>query len=65
MKGMTMVISALAAMGADTGGLMPRGKGRRVVGYYDPEKDKVDAGRNDLCPCRSGKKFKNCCTKRY
>lgn len=34
--------------------------------YYPPERQEPDAkgqktGRNDLCPCGSGKKFKKCC----
>ncbi|MGL4774485.1 MAG: preprotein translocase subunit SecA [Clostridium sp.] len=27
----------------------------------EPAKKKVTAGRNDTCPCGSGKKYKNCC----
>ncbi|WP_423777530.1 SEC-C metal-binding domain-containing protein, partial [Clostridium tyrobutyricum] len=23
--------------------------------------NKIKIGRNDLCPCGSGKKYKNCC----
>jgi hypothetical protein len=28
------------------------------------KKDYGDVGRNDTCPCKSGKKFKNCCDKK-
>ncbi|MCR4944776.1 MAG: preprotein translocase subunit SecA [Clostridium sp.] len=27
----------------------------------EPVRKKVEIGRNDLCPCGSGKKYKNCC----
>jgi preprotein translocase subunit SecA len=27
----------------------------------EPLKKKVKVGRNDPCPCGSGKKYKNCC----
>ena len=27
----------------------------------EPVRKQVDIGRNDLCPCGSGKKYKNCC----
>ena len=33
-------------------------KTRTVIRKYDKK-----IGRNDLCPCRSGKKYKNCCLK--
>jgi uncharacterized protein YchJ len=29
-----------------------------------PTSDRNRVGRNDPCPCRSGKKFKNCCMRR-
>ena len=29
----------------------------------EPIRKKVEIGRNDLCPCGSGKKYKNCCGK--
>jgi preprotein translocase subunit SecA len=29
-----------------------------------PGKPKQKVGRNDRCPCGSGKKFKNCCMKK-
>lgn len=37
----------------------PIGKGR-VVGW-DNVKPSNKVGRNDPCPCESGKKFKKCC----
>ena len=27
----------------------------------EPVKKEKTTGRNDLCPCGSGKKYKNCC----
>lgn len=41
--------------GVSRGGYFGAGKGQR------PSKEKV--GRNDACPCGSGKKYKNCCGK--
>ena len=32
-----------------------------VVGQQHPEPQPVKAGRNDLCPCGSGLKYKKCC----
>ena len=32
-----------------------------VTAYFDNKKEKT--GRNELCPCGSGKKYKNCCGK--
>ena len=33
---------------------------------YTPESSiKPDVGRNDLCPCGSGLKFKRCCLSKY
>jgi len=29
--------------------------------YLDPHKKDYEPGRNDLCSCGSGKKYKNCC----
>ena len=29
--------------------------------YLDPYKKAVEPGRNDPCPCESGKKYKDCC----
>ena len=34
-------------------------KGERPVAK--PMKPRYNAGRNELCPCQSGKKFKRCC----
>ena len=42
---------------------------RKGTGFRDPRKVMLPAtvtkkvGRNDPCPCRSGKKFKKCCGK--
>ena len=27
--------------------------------------DGINTKRNELCPCKSGKKFKNCCIEKY
>lgn len=35
----------------------------RDVERTKPVQPKQDIGRNDLCPCGSGKKFKKCCNK--
>ena len=37
------------------------GKWRYLDGELDPTKTKLKVGRNDPCPCGSGKKFKRCC----
>jgi hypothetical protein len=39
------------------------GATRHVLGESSvmPKKAKQDIGRNDPCPCGSGKKYKNCC----
>jgi len=29
--------------------------------YIDPHRKEYEPGRNDSCPCGSGKKYKNCC----
>lgn len=33
----------------------------RIEGYHFPEPKLIEAGRNDSCPCGSGKKYKHCC----
>ncbi len=33
----------------------------QVVSYIHPDPPPITAGRNDLCPCGSGKKYKKCC----
>jgi preprotein translocase subunit SecA len=32
-----------------------------LASRHQPVKDLSKTGRNDPCPCGSGKKFKNCC----
>ncbi len=40
----------------------PRAKKPATVSFYDPESNPFrKVGRNDPCPCGSGKKFKKCC----
>ena len=34
---------------------------KRVVRTAQPVKAEPKVGRNDLCPCGSGKKYKKCC----
>jgi uncharacterized protein len=34
---------------------------RSLVGLSEPHSSTVKVGRNDLCPCGSGKKYKKCC----
>lgn len=40
-------------------------EGATFGGFYQPSKTKqnLKVGRNDLCPCGSGKKYKKCCGK--
>jgi uncharacterized protein YecA (UPF0149 family) len=38
-------------------------KDKRRWGYRVPEDPNKGVGRNDLCPCGSGLKFKKCCIK--
>jgi len=33
----------------------------KIEGYRFPEPKRVEVGRNDPCPCGSGKKYKQCC----
>ena len=35
--------------------------GRKPRRVAEPPKPKVKVGRNERCPCGSGKKFKTCC----
>ncbi len=37
--------------------------GNRGTGRHEPVRSAAKVGRNDLCPCGSGKKYKNCCGK--
>ena len=36
------------------------GKTGELISETKPEAAKLDAGRNDPCPCGSGQKFKKC-----
>lgn len=40
----------------------PPGAREHSIGFSSTERNRV--GRNDPCPCRSGKKFKNCCMRK-
>jgi preprotein translocase subunit SecA len=35
-------------------------EGSRAVAVETYKRDQAKIGRNDLCPCGSGKKYKNC-----
>ena len=37
--------------------------GDETASTQQPVRKKEEAGRNDLCPCGSGKKYKKCCGK--
>ena len=55
-----------AGPGAGPGGVMPGEPGNGGEPVYThpsqmPVKNDNTPGRNDLCPCGSGKKYKNCC----
>ena len=39
----------------------PHGK---VLSFAEAQKKRAKAGRNDPCPCGSGKKYKNCCLRK-
>jgi len=32
--------------------------------FYNEDGSRLKVGRNDPCPCGSGKKYKNCCGRR-
>lgn len=36
-------------------------KKKKVVRRASPVTRRMKVGRNDPCPCRSGKKYKKCC----
>ena len=36
---------------------------RKILPRLTPRVAEKQPGRNDLCPCGSGKKFKKCCLK--
>jgi preprotein translocase subunit SecA len=38
---------------------------KKIRGYRVPEDPNKGTGRNDPCPCGSGKKYKKCCIKRW
>lgn len=48
-------------VGVTSGGGSPKARDAKAVGPIVRETKKV--GRNDPCPCGSGKKYKNCCGK--
>jgi SEC-C motif-containing protein len=61
----TVSFEALFEQGGKLGRLVERSRFAREEGgwrYLDGDAHvlKVEAGRNDLCPCGSGKKFKHC-----
>ena len=36
----------------------------KIISFADAQKKRPKVGRNDPCPCGSGKKYKNCCLKK-
>ena len=46
---------------SDEGFMKFGGQERKVVRSTQPKKAEEKVGRNDLCPCGSGKKYKKCC----
>ena len=36
----------------------------KIISFADAQKRRPKVGRNDPCPCGSGKKYKNCCLKK-
>ena len=48
------VVKETAAVHASAGG-------EETSTKREPVRNKVEIGRNELCPCGSGKKYKNCC----
>ena len=41
--------------------VLENGEWRYHTGTIHPDTGSIKIGRNDLCPCLSGKKFKQCC----
>jgi uncharacterized protein YecA (UPF0149 family) len=40
---------------------LPEEKRKKLGGLMTVERDAPKVGRNDPCPCGSGRKFKRCC----
>lgn len=58
---MSRMIANKPELGRGSSGLSEgRGQDTREVQKVQPIKAEIKVGRNDLCPCGSGKKFKNC-----
>lgn len=41
--------------------LIPKGPKLKYNAHYEPVRTHYKIGRNELCPCKSGKKYKKCC----
>ena len=57
---MLAIAAALGASGVPDVGSSGVGPGKRTRFYY-PQRPLYRAGRNEPCPCGSGRKFKRCC----
>jgi hypothetical protein len=61
---LTRMSAVAAVLAAGIGGPVPKlsdvGPGKRSRLFY-PERPLYRAGRNEPCPCGSGRKFKKCC----
>ncbi|MFA5042526.1 MAG: preprotein translocase subunit SecA [Kiritimatiellia bacterium] len=57
-----LVHNEVAALGGGAGGRMTDDRRQRTKGEtLTRQREDVKVGRNDPCPCKSGKKFKKCC----
>ena len=57
---MLAIAAALGGSGVPDVGSSDVGPGKRTRFYY-PQQPLYHAGRNEPCPCGSGRKFKKCC----
>ena len=58
--GVTTTVSSAAGAADSVGAAMRPSQGRAATIVKDKNDPYANAGRNDPCPCGSGKKFKNC-----
>ena len=66
-KKANMILAMAAGMGMNIDDIIPKvpkHPSKRLCGVKSPvEEGKIKIGRNELCPCESGKKYKKCCLK--
>ncbi|MDO5732349.1 MAG: preprotein translocase subunit SecA [Eubacteriales bacterium] len=55
---------AASSTGGDLRKTMPESRAAAQESIEPVKRDKTKVGRNDPCPCGSGKKYKNCCANR-